>query len=215
MRYKALLLLSLVLLLSVSPTHAAQTEPGCIEHAGDTICMAVTSQTTPTPTPTGVPTLTATPTPANTATAQSCNDSYYPIYNNAQTPFYGTISSNLTPSWSGVAATASTFTFYGDAFKGRKIHMAKWIVAWNPNNASNATRVKLVAQDLSNGYAETVLAELVSVGVTPIAQLVVVTLPLQAFVDNGTPVLIGHKPVGNGTAGALVYLSRVEILWEC
>jgi hypothetical protein len=214
MRYKALLLLSL-LLLSVSPTRAAQTEPGCIEHAGDTICMVVTSQTTPTLTPTGAPTSTPTPAPANTATAQSCGDSDSPIYNNAQTPFYGTISNSLTPSWSGVAATASTFTFYGDAFKGRQIHIAKWIVAWNPNNAANATRVKLVAQDLSNGYAETVLAELISVGVTPIAQLVVVTLPLQAFVDNGTPVLIGHKPVGNGTVGALVYLSRVEILWEC
>jgi hypothetical protein len=191
-----------------------------VPFSGGQTCMYFETYTptladTPTPTLTFTPTATQTATPSPTSTALACDETYIPIYNDAGDDFTGTISTNLTPSWSGVAATASTFTFHANLYNGRQLYLAKWMIAWTPNSATIPVRIKLVAQEPYNGYLETVLAEKIATGTTPIAQLHVFTSELQAFIDTGTQLLIGHKPVGNGSNGISVYLSALHLIWKC
>ncbi len=219
MKYK---ILSLLIAISFLSPMSQTPPPGCIEHLGEVVCIVVTpmaSQTdaqTPIPIPTSTPTQTITPTVSFTPTAAACSETEYIIYKNSGAPFNGTISSNMTPVWSGAASSANLFWFHADLFKGRKIRWARWVILWNPNTGTIPTGVKLVSQQHNNGYLETVLAEVTTSNYTaPLAWARDITASLQGYVDSGTPVLVGHKPYGNGTNGVLIYGSWVEVLWAC
>ncbi|RPJ28030.1 MAG: hypothetical protein EHM33_05990 [Chloroflexi bacterium] len=223
------------LLVPRAQTKYAQIEPTiCMDVPGGSVCYqehtptqgtltatdTATSTETPTATntdantatPTGTPTYTATNTPTSTPTL-SADIIYIDLYQNSYSPIVGSVSGG---DWAfpGVALTANTKSFLGNFLQGRQLIYARWVLAWNPNTTTSPTGVRLVYfDDGPTNIVEFARNEEAS-RISPMVGGAFVTSTFQYLVNNGLYKHVGQQTYGNGSNGALIYSSIIELAYR-
>lgn len=235
-------IISTAIVLALLFSSPQTQEPQCLEVVSGSMCfLEFTPTETPNDTPTNTltPTLTATltetptdtvtPSPTNTLTFTPSNtptNTFTPtatktavpyqvefsLYRNAQYALIG-LANGATWNYGGAAATASTFKFFGSLLKGRQVVWARWVVAWNPNTSSNATGVRLIHFGDDGNIVQFAMIQVANYN-TPRVDAVIITGVIQGLIDAGLDKSIGMQMHGNGTNGALIYSSTIELVWR-
>lgn len=112
--------------------------------------------------------------------------------------------------WPGNALTSSTHTLRFDLGL-RTALAATWRLVWTPNDAANGMR--LVHAD-DGPLNITQIAEQTGVATaTPRHDAVDVTTQINALISGGVFKHLGHQ-ITAGTTAPLIFMSRLEIVWE-
>lgn len=135
----------------------------------------------------------------------------FTFYRDPKNALIGTTSGS-SYAFPGTALTASSWRLRGDLVNRPILH-AQWMLVWNPNTVSGYTGVRLIKSD--NGPSNMVeIARLTNNNYTsPRVDSVNITAALQDIVNNGQYKQILQQTAGNGTDGAMIYASWIEIIW--
>ena len=135
----------------------------------------------------------------------------FTFYRNPQTSLIGTVSGSSF-AYPGSALTASSFRLRGDLIN-RPVQSAKWVIVWNPNTTSGYTAVRLVKGDDGPSNISEIARVQNNNYTNPRVDGVDITLEIQAILNNNEYKQILQQTAGNGSNGAKIYASWIEIVW--
>jgi hypothetical protein len=114
--------------------------------------------------------------------------------------------------FTGDALSASMTTLVPEVTITPRLIFARWSLVWTPN--ASGCGVQLVHAD-SGPTNITQVAEFTgNAAVTPVASAVNVTSTLAPIIAAGARKFIGQQVKGNGSVGAVIFASRVEMILE-
>jgi hypothetical protein len=129
------------------------------------------------------------------------------FYRDPTTPLIGPASA-ATFAFPGAALTASTLRWWGNV-PGQTLYYARWLLAWVPAGGG----VQLCHADSGpSNYTE--IARLQRGEATPVVDGADITVPLRNILAAGQTKHLCQRMHGNGSIGAKIYSSSIELIWE-
>jgi hypothetical protein len=116
-----------------------------------------------------------------------------------------------TYSFAQDALTASTRALYMD-LKLATLVYARWLVVWNPRNSSSG--VRLIHADSGPTNIVEIAKFDTNPATTPVPSAVDVTTTLATLVSANVMKFLGHQSKGNGSQGAIIFSSSIEMVWD-